>query len=231
MTNPPIGLSNTPFYVRERKDWAVEQESYRHDQAMYTVGEPAMFALMWKVEDFRHGYVRHCPRCYQNQSDELARAVEAYNQPTQNRCPMCLGTTFEGGVRAKIIRPTIFTDTDDQEMVAQHGVIYPQTLSVESTSDFRFRNGDYVFRRDGSRWQLTAPTRVTVRTGFDHPSQQEDSIGYSIGTAALEDKTSVAWLISPSQDDLTSMLTAPSRYPLAVADQINGPLIPEGWTD
>lgn len=229
--NEPVGLANSSFYVRAKQDWAVTQENYRHDQAMYSIGEQAYFLLMWRVEDHLKGYVRHCPRCYDNNDPLLARASNALNQPTQNKCPMCYGTTFEGGVRAKIIRPAVFTDTDDQEVSGEHGTTYPQTLSVESTSDFRFRNGDYVIRADGSRWQLAAPTRVTVRTGFGHPSQGEDSIGYSAGMATLEDQTSVVWMIPPSNDDVKIYLQAPDRYPTVDIDQTNAPLIPDAWTD
>lgn len=233
MSSPqkPIGLSNQPFYIRTPKPWAVDQENYRHDQAMYAIGEPAMFVLMWKVEDHRLGYVRRCPRCYDNSDAKLAQASAAYNQPTQNKCPMCYGTTFEGGVRGRVVRPSIFTDTDDQEVVAERGVKYPQTLSVESTSDFRYRAGDYVFRTDGSRWQLSSPQRIQVRTGFAHPTQQTDSIGYATTIATLEDKTSVAWMIPPSEDDLKQALFPQERYPVFQVDQTQGPLIPKAWTD
>ena len=231
MTKPvPIGASNTPFVIRAHQDFAVEQERYRHDQAIYTMGENAMFALMWKVEDFYHNLVQHCSTCY---NGEFARQADVYKQPTRNLCPDCFGTTFEGGIRAKVVRPALFTDTDDQEVVGEHGVTYPQTLSVESTSDFRFRNGDYVIRFDGSRWQLSAPQRVTVRTGFGHPTQVSDSIGYTQALATLEDKTSAAQLIPPTADtDIAAILAAPSRYPEpSPADVINGPLIPPAWTD
>ena len=227
----PIGLANTAFYLRDPKRWAVEQEQYRHDQALYSLGELAMFVLMWRVEDYKNGYVRRCSRCYQNVDDTLARASKAYNQPTENRCPMCYGTTLEGGIRARIIRPCIFSDTDDRETPSTHGVVYPQSLTVETASDFRFRDGDYVFREDGSRWRLASPTRDTVRTGFDHPSQAQDSMGYATSTASLEDKTSVAWMISPSKDDLQTLLSGASQHPITQSDEINGPLIPLAWTD
>jgi hypothetical protein len=190
-----------------------------------------MFLLMWKVEDYKHGYVRHCPRCYASTNDTISRNTAAYQQPTQNRCPMCYGTTFEGGIRAKIIRPALVTDTDDTEQISQRGVVYPQHIMVESTSDFRFRAGDYLLRADGSRWQLSAPTRVTVRTGYGHPTQANDSIGYATGAATLEDVTNVVWIIPPNTEELKGMLLPESRYPIARYDETYGPLIPNGWTD
>jgi hypothetical protein len=224
----PIGYSDSRFYVRPRQDWAVVQERYRHDQAMYSVGEYAMFVMLWHVEDFERGYVVRCLRCY---GDGTARAAAVYNQPRQNRCPECFGTTFEGGIRAKVVRPAIFTDTDDVENPSPRGVTHPQNLTVESTSDFRFRNGDFVFRLDGSRWQLSAPSRVTVRTGFAHPSQAATSMGYGPAMAQLEDETSVAYDIPPNKATLTTLLASPNNYPAVEVDVINGPLIPNAETD
>lgn len=228
MSNVPAGMAHSTFYVREKKDYAVTQEIYRHNQALYSMGELSMFAMLWRVEDFKKGYVRRCPRCY---NGDLSAAADAYNQSTINRCPMCYGTTFEGGLRAKIIRPALFTDVDDQENTGERGTTYPERLTVETVSDFRFRPGDFVFRRDGSRYQLAAPTRVQLRTGFDHPSQADTSIGYAPTLASLEDQTSVAWLIPPNQSDLQSLLTPSERYPTSQLDIINGPLVPDAWTD
>lgn len=222
----PAGVAHSQYFVRERKDWAVQNERFRHDQALLMMGEPAMFVLMWKVEDWKFGYVRRCPRCYKD-----GTGADVYDQPTINKCPMCFGTTFEGGVRAKIIRPTLFGDVDDQEQLSERGTTYPQHVSVESTSDFRFRAGDFIFRADGSRWQLGNPTRITLRTGYGHPSQGRDSFAYIQAQASLQDKTNVAWIIPPSQDDLMQMLTPSERWPISQQDLINGPLIPEGWTD
>jgi hypothetical protein len=230
MTELPVGLSNQPFYTRDRKDWAIEQEIYRHKQALYDIGEWAMFVLLWTVEDFKSGYVVHCPRCFSG-DDVAADTSSVYKQSSQARCPSCYGTTFQGGIRAKLIRPTIFADTDDEETKSTRGVVHPQRVTVESTNDFRFRSGDFVFRIDGSRWQLSGPSRVTLRTGFEHPGQSASSIGYAPCPASLEDKTSVAYLIPPNSDQLKSLLTPMSRYPISANDLINGPLIPKGFTD
>jgi hypothetical protein len=228
MTTPPVGLSNSPFYLRPHQNWAIEQERYRHNQALYSVGEMVMFVLMWHVEDHLKGYVRRCPRCF---NGDDARAAKVYEQSTVNKCPMCYGTTFEGGVRAKIIRPAIITDSDDNEIQGERGVTFPVKVTVESVSDFRFRNGDYLFRQDGSRYQLGNPQRTQLRTGFEHPSQAADSIGYAMGTATLENSTTVAWMISPTQDELQDLLRTSGRYPVQATDVTNGPLIPEGFVD
>lgn len=231
MTFPPepVGITNQPYYIREHKDWAVEQEIYRHDQALYSVGEPAMFVLLWTVEDFQHGLTSRCSRCYG--TDLGGREAAVYNQSNQAKCPRCYGTTFEGGIRARIIRPALFTDTDDTEQSSNRGAIHPQSIMVESTNDFRYRAGDFVFRLDGSRWQLKSPSRVTIRTGFEHPGQVISSMGYSQGPANLEDATSVAYIIPPSGSVLASQLLPDSRWPTVKTDVLNGPLIPKAVTD
>lgn len=227
----PIGLTNTPFYIRQRQDWARDQEIYRHDQALWQTGELVMFALMWHVEDFQHGLVQRCSTCYSGNTLD-SRAAAVFNQPTKFKCPDCFGTTFEGGYRAKIIRPALFTDADDQEVVSKRGTTNPQRLTVESTSDFRFRNGDYVFRQDNSRWQLGTPRRSTLRTGFGHPDQADTSIGYAQTDAVLEYEGSPAYDIPPTDGTtLASTLAAPTRYPGVLPDVLNGPLIPPAWTD
>jgi hypothetical protein len=209
----PIGLSNQPFYVRDRKNWAIDQENYRHKQAIYTIGEYALFVLMWTVEDFQAGLVQRCQRCFEG-NNLAARTSKVYEQPTQNKCTECFGTTFLGGTRAKIVRSAIFTDSDDDEKRGNKGVTHPQRLSIESTNDFRFRAGDYVFRIDGSRWQLTGPQRVTLRTGFEHPTQTADSIGYVRAVGSLEDKTSIAYSIPPTEDQLVNILRSSYPYPV-----------------
>lgn len=237
MTTPgvpeiPVGLSNQPYYVRERKSFAIDQENYRHNQAIWSIGELVIITLMWAYEDFENGYVLRCPRCFSSQDLE-GRAASVYEQPTQTRCPLCYGTTFNGGIRAQIVRPGIFSDTDDDERKSERGITHPQNSIFESTSDFRSRSGDYVFRQDGSRWQLSVPQRVTLRTGFEHPTQQTTSLGYARMTATLEDESSVAYLIPPTtKQAIHDTLVPPSRYPAPPADVINGPLIPPlGVTD
>lgn len=213
------------LYVRDRQQWAIEQERLRHKEALYTLGEYAVFALMWHEQDLTAGRVGRCPDCF------VSRGViaEAYGQGDQNRCPSCYGTTFEGGIRALIYRPALFTEVDEDEQKTARGIMRPASVDVESTEDFRLLHGDYVFRANGHRYQLRVPQRVTLRTGFGTPYQTTTSLGYAIGRAAYEDiNASVAYDIPPSATVLRSILGQGRYEPFDFSgnEVINGPLIP-----
>lgn len=217
-----------PYYVRDTQNWAVEQEHMRHDQALYSIGEWVMFTLMWHVLDHEAGLVDRCADCYLSRG----KISEAYGQGDQNKCPTCFGTTFQGGIRAQIIRPAIFTDTDEEERDGRRGTERSQTVAIESTHDFRVRSGDYAFRADGTRWYLRHPNSVRVRTGFGYPSQEATNLTLNFATASLEDKTSVAHLIPPAAPALRALLgrnvsiKVPTDF--TAVEILNGALIPPG---
>lgn len=209
-------------YVRAQQDWAVDQERARHDQALWSLGENAMFCLLWTARDLDNGLVGLCTRCA---SDRISKA---YGQASQNKCPVCFGTRFEGGYRALIVRPCIFTDADDSQSFTARGTVSPQEVHLETTSDFRVRSGDYVMRATGERLQLRAPQRTTLRTGFGTPYQREVATAYNLARAAVEDEDSVAYLIPPDTDALVEILSRSGEVPPSFADieVIRAPLIP-----
>jgi hypothetical protein len=223
---PRVSPNNQPLYVRQTQSWALDQERMRHVEAVYWVGEMALFVLMWKVEDFEAGYVGRCPRCRQDPHTVDGRIEQVYKQPVQALCPWCFGTTFDGGVRAKAVRPAIFTDTNEYERKSARGVTYPENTVVETTNDFRARMGDFVFRQDGSRWQLSAANGIMLRTGFMHPSQGDAGTGYTQIPATREDASSVAYQIPPNASELDSWLAAPLYWPTPKNDMEAGPPLP-----
>lgn len=207
---PPAGLvvptrgTVQPYGLRARQDWAVATERQRNLQALYLVGEWCMFALMWHLEDFQAALVTRCSTCY-----TADPAAQAYGQSNQNNCSNCYGTTFEGGYKALIIRPAIFSDTDEGEAHTSRGIARSGALDVESTPDFRVRSADYVFRGSGERYYLRVPDRITARTGFAPPYQSSTAIGYNHARAADEDPASPVYLIPPNSADLATILTTP----------------------
>lgn len=221
MTTPASRASLQPYYVRQPENWAVDQERQRHLQALYTIGEWTIFCLMWHLEDFQKGLVTRCLTCY-------SRSSQAYGQGERNKCPDCFGSTFEGGYRAIIVRPAIFADTDEDLKYQARGVVGSDDLDMESTPDFRVRTGDYCFRSTGNRFYLRVPERVTLRTGFATPYQRSMAVGYNHARASLEDPTSPAYMIPPTEADLVSILNVSSPEPLdfSAYEVIRSPLIP-----
>lgn len=233
---PPSTPPSTaqPYYLRDPQTWAVAQERQRHNQALYLVGEWAIFFLMWHVLDFEYGLVARCVTCYASADPLANRITNVYQQPTRNKCPDCYGTTFEGGYRARIVRPAVFTDSEESERTDKRGAVHPDDVTVESTSDFRVRSGDYVLRADNSRWRLRGPQRVMLRTGFEHPTQAGNSLTYNSMRAGFEEPTTVAYLLPPTDaPTVRATLSAPVQFPGSFAgfEVIRAPLIPPSIRD
>lgn len=220
-----------PYHIRQTQIYAIEQERQRHADALWAVGEYSIFILLWHVLDFEQGLVERCSRCWESSALD-ARIAAAYEQPKDQLCPVCFGTTFEGGYRARIIRPAIFADTDQDERQDKRGEVHPDNVSVETTWDFRIRTGDFVIRADNSRWRMRVPSRTTLRTGFGFPGQMETSLTYARITAEYEESTTVAYKIPPvDSEGVRNTLTLPGRTPLdyTVFEEIRGPLIPDPY--
>lgn len=222
MTHNPL-----VYWSRERQNWAIEQERMRHTEALWQFGELAYFALMWHLEDFQAGLVQRCQRCYVTQG----KIAKAYGQGNQYDCPDCFGTTFEGGFKAVIIRPTIFGDTDKDQKSHSRGIANADEVDIESTSDFRIRTGDYCFRETGDRFYLRVPQRVTLRSGFGTPWMTTTAITYSHARAVIEDPSNVSYIIPPDNTTVTQILSAAAQSPwpvdLSPHETIRAPLIPE----
>lgn len=223
----------SPYYLRDPQDWAINQERMRHNQALYMVGEWVVLILMWTQVDFAAGLVQRCSTCFGGASTRQRRVAAVYQQPTTNNCPNCFGTTFEGGYRARIVRPVICSDADESERQSARGTVHPSSLMVESTSDFRSREGDYLFRADGSRWRLSGPQEVRLRTGFAHPTQADDAISYNNIPAKLEQRGTVAYKLPPTEtSQLRMILSQPLQQPgdFSIFESVRGPLIPADTT-
>lgn len=152
-----------------------------HVDALGRFGEFVMFVLMWTAGDYQQGLVGKCSLCIAN--DPIAKA---YDQPADSDCPGCFGTTFEGGWRAQIIRPAILTDRNTETKETRRGEVVTDAVSIETTSDFFSRSGDFMFRQDGTRWQMDQMDTITIRTGMEHPTQDQ-TIGGLIPSAKMED--------------------------------------------
>lgn len=193
--------ASQPYRTKVPQDWEGNFIENAHEEALYAYGEYCLFTLMWHIEDYDAGLVGHCQTCYNTTS---SRQAEAFNQPTQRRCPDCFGTTFEGGFRAQIIRPALLTDRDQEIDETQQGVVATDTITLETTSDFTFHLGDYIFRFDNTRFQAEEKNEAIVRTGFSPPWAPNSFAGAT--TAHLEMATAVAYLIPPTDPNVLAAL-------------------------
>lgn len=216
-----------PHWLPDVQNWAIDQERQRHLDAVYAYGEYAVFVLMWRVQDFEAGLVGRCKRCYLSQG----KIAEVYGQGKQNKCPDCFGTTFEGGYRARIIRPALWDhDSTEQHGPRPRGDTFQANARVQTTDDFNLNTDDYVFRADGTRWQIAKTDWDLLHTGFGFPDQFGTLVGWNLTSVNLEDESSVAYLIPPTPDDVEDILTLPQRFPtrypmdFSQYEDIRGPL-------
>lgn len=220
----PSRKEDQPYRANTDMQWAGNLVQAQHEEALYAFGELAIFTMMWRPIDFENGLVGHCTVCYDGPS---ARQAAAFKQPTRKECPDCFGTTYEGGYRAQIIRPTIIADRTAEMTDVPRGTVTIDTLSFETTSDFVLHKGDYLFRFDNTRFQCEEKAEAVIRDGFGPPVSDESFAGPS--TAHLEDQTSVAYLIPPLDPvAIQTVLGIPGPFTVAQMEAMDT-LSPNGY--
>ena len=206
------------FSARDPQDWAVDQVRARHTDALFQWGEYDIFVLLWRAEDFEAGLVGRCPVCWGGGAAE-ARMAEAFRQPVRRDCLDCLGTTFEGGYKAKIVRPALWSLSAEADRSPVRGEASTRTAQVESSSDFRMRIGDYILRADNTRWQVQNYSPFYLSTGFQTATRERNIIGFNMGQVTEEDPSSVAFLIPPIGTAITDLLDISHvRFPREFAE-------------
>lgn len=172
---------------------------------------------MWDLDDFYANRVDRCSRCQGTANEEPSSAAlifESFKQPAEDHCPVCYGSTFEGGWRAQIVRPAIWNELGEEvDQIQPRGEVHKQAAhSVESTWDFYMRDGDYIFRPDGSRWQVGSVMQTRLVAGFGYTSRAESQLGVNLATVTREEDTAVAFDIPPlTRTELTNLLDIQSR--------------------
>lgn len=194
----------------------------RHDGALYAYGEYAVFVLMWTPLDFAKGLVERCSLCME---DSIIAA--AYGQADRALCPVCFGTTFEGGWKARLVRPSMWDDAEEQENQKTRGFVESNSAAVQSTSDFRMSNGDYIMRADGRRWQVKTISGANLSTGFGTTNRERTSIGFNYGQCALENDSDVSYIMPPTEAELRTLLDIPHGHgpmDFTAWEEIRGPV-------
>lgn len=214
-----------PYWLARDQQWARDQVAASHLEALYALGEYSMFVLMWHALDYRAGLVGRCPRCFV----ALGRVADAFGQAGQVDCPDCYGTTFEGGYRARIVRPALWSDVVTDTAQTPRGEVVADSMVLETAGDFTMRHGDYVFRAGGTRYRTGELTGVWVRSGFDVPDGDKSVAGI-FSRVTLEDPVaSVAYRIPPSAEGVDLVLRQPASQhlapDLAAAEDVRGPLL------
>lgn len=205
----PFDVRTQPFVIRDQQNWAEVSERRSQTEAMFRYGEYTMFVLMWNLQDLLDGLVGRCQRCYL----AYGKVADAYGQAAQSNCPDCFGTTFEGGYRARVVRPAVWEDTNEDFKPGQRGEIVSNNTTVQTTPDIRIRTDDYVFRADGTRWEARNPSGQSVRTGFGFDAQDRQIANVPFRVDQLS-STDTGFIIPPLNDVLLPYLQRSARYPI-----------------
>lgn len=224
---PVVPPDLNPYQLPDPRRYAIDQERQRHNDALFRYGEYAMFVLMWTIRDFDEDRVDRCTRCFAN-TGLNQRIAETYKQPNQGACPVCFGTTFEGGFRAKVIRPSLWDFSEDADSQGRRGATISATAGVQSTADFQMHTGDYAFRADGTRWKLLSLSAHHMREGFEAPFSTTNIIAVNAGNFIKEPPTATSFTIPPTGDVLATLLDPQNpRFPVdySANEIIRSPLL------
>lgn len=208
--------ASQPYRAQPPQDYAADTIETTHEEALLSFGELGLFTLMWRPNDQERGLVGTCTTCSGNTGSIADRQAKAFQQPTKRECVDCYGTTFEGGYRAQIIRPMLMADRDSEVEDVRQGSLTRDSISFETTSDFYFHRGDYVFRADNTRFQTEEKNEAIIRTGFEFPERRDALTGITV--AHLEEPTTVAYLIPPTAQQLAVVLRGHGPGTINAAD-------------
>lgn len=202
--------------------WATEQVQARHNGVLWRIGEYSIFVLLWRIEDFENGLVARCPECITSMGD----VADVYNQSTLTRCPTCYGTTFEGGFKARIVRPALWDFSETTNRVEAHGEVERANAAVQSTNDFAMRTGDYIIRADGTRWRVQSLSTNHLHTGFGFPGRSETVVGFNYGTVILQDEASNAYSVQlPADPSFLDVRNPRSTQDFTRFEEVRGPIL------
>lgn len=198
-TPPPTSIIDTPgsptLYVRQPQNWMHQQHQDQHEQALYLHGEYSVIFQWWTLRDFTRGLVVRCLTCMGNAT------AAAYGQSTDADCPSCFGTTYEGGWKNRLIRPTLWQATDEDQNKGARGTTLMDTGSVEVPGEIGLVKGDVLVRAEGSRWRSGTGEHTTLASGYG----TQFNVG-QVASVTKDNDSSVAFLLPPLGNVMPSML-------------------------
>lgn len=194
------------YVVPDAKNWDVENERFRHDQSLYRYGEYSIFVTLWTMQDYIAGLVGRCKTCYAT----VGPVEDTWQQPAYFKCPDCLGSSFEGGYKAILVRPSLWSWNEPTLSQTNRGVLDQGVATVQTTSDFRLQPRDYIIRGDGSRWQSQDVSGDHLDTGFGTQSGIWNATAFIYSNVTREDESSPIYLLPITQDYIQA--TIPQYY-------------------
>lgn len=128
--------------IRLPQPYANNHVSMQNMEALQTVGEQVIYLSMYHTNIDEDTQPR-CSECYD----------EDYNQQDKFRCPTCLGTTFEGGVKLACRAWAIVGDAQNQEDFTKQGVWNRERVTAQLEITPTTMSNDYIIRV--VRWSNT----------------------------------------------------------------------------
>lgn len=220
----PSSARQKSGHLYAQEDWATAFVAQAHDDALQAFGELTLFVLMWTLRDFQDGRVVRCSRCFSNDADGSVAAV--YKQSSLEKCPVCYGSTYEGGWKAQLVRPAIWDFSTGDESIQSRGVTYTTRSTISTTGDFALNDYDYAVRSDNTRWRCNNATAGRSRTGFGQPGS-EVVVGMNYSECFHEDASSVAYMIPliGIAEDLLTSVNAHFPFDAGTVDTVRGPIL------
>jgi hypothetical protein len=188
-----------PYWDAPHQQFANDQVARHHQEAIRRFGEYSAWVMRWNTVDYEAGNVALCSPCIPNEDH-----WRVYGQVTDPDCPDCLGTTYEGGVRAVLIRPTMWDYPEEENSGGRRGEVITQTAEVQTTNDFRARVGDWVLQHNNVRWQVQGIRDTKIHTGFIGTTRYRNNMGYGY-SLVREDPDSVIYDHIMTPEELAAM--------------------------
>lgn len=197
---PPPEVTVDVYWDSPHQQFANNHAERWHEESLRVMGEYTAWVLRWRVEDHTAGLVDRCSVCGVDDPDYF----RVYGQPDNANCPNCLGTTFEGGYRAIVVRPTTWNFGEEDNQEGRRGEVSILSADVQTTSDFRAKRGDWALQHDGRRWQVQGIRDTKVHTGFIGTDRDRQTMGYGY-TMQLEDPSSLIYSQTLNNGQLATM--------------------------
>lgn len=160
-------------------------------------GEECVLLHTYHIDEDENTQPR-CPECFD----------AVYEQGDKFDCPTCLGTTFQGGIKAAYRAWGLFTDASDAETVGRRGVWHPVARSLQTEHEPDLWQRDYVVRV--ARWDagyrvaevegvyaLKQVSNETLRTGGRHGQTRFDAVGQRADLTRIAETMPVYRYVQP----------------------------------